>query len=654
MASDQETLKLEGTTDDSGLKDTASAHTPVDDNAPKSTLGTIPKTMVGLQTHKTELDESEGETKSESSRGETVGWVYNLKKHQLIEELGKCGLNTNGKSDELRKRYVEFLRTRDPIKFDGRTGPKTDGGLQSRTANLSQVPTPPLDISLPLMDEAISIREILGLSPNADVNTVKRVLTSVVNTTSYNTDPATNPQMTSREWFPGQSLATDNRVTFLGQGNPYNQVRTPQAGVNVNREVQSLHDPLSNKGMSNLSANREIRPANHSCVSDFTQTYSVNREIRSVSYPVVSDTTQNYHSTAMICNIVRKWNISYDGDRNPITFLERLGELMECYNVAQDDLIRALPEILKGKALLWYRNNRELWRNFSDFQRSFELQYLPPGYSKNLDDEIRLRTQGEDEPFRDFLVAILTLIRRRGGYSLQGKIDRIYQNMKPEYIQSVRRERCNSIQDLIQEAEHFESYERAKRLYRPPPSPSQTLVPETAYYGKNRTQRQFSKVETVNVRPDFRNQEMTSFPRTDEQRRLINQMRRPNYPPGQQRPYFNPQRIEQTQNEAKRNTDQAGFMRPPQNERPPKNDPPKEQRTENQIADQPTTATDNRPQENRPLRRDAIICWNCEEEGHRSPQCRKPTVIRCYYCRKVGIRTIHCQCRQGNDLGNSV
>lgn len=58
-------------------------------------------------------------------------------------------------------------------------------------------------------------------------------------------------------------------------------------------------------------------------------------------------------SASSVCNIVRKWNVRFDGYRDPISFLERLDELMGAYNVPGTDLLKALPELLTGTALLW-------------------------------------------------------------------------------------------------------------------------------------------------------------------------------------------------------------------------------------------------------------------------------------------------------------
>jgi len=56
-----------------------------------------------------------------------------------------------------------------------------------------------------------------------------------------------------------------------------------------------------------------------------------------------------------VLNQMRKWGCHFDG-RDPASFLERLTELQESYRVPGAQLLRGLPELLRGDALLWYRN----------------------------------------------------------------------------------------------------------------------------------------------------------------------------------------------------------------------------------------------------------------------------------------------------------
>jgi hypothetical protein len=56
------------------------------------------------------------------------------------------------------------------------------------------------------------------------------------------------------------------------------------------------------------------------------------------------------------------------------SFLERLGEFKSAYEVSDEAMLRAVPELLKGQALLWFRNNQSTWE---DFLISIKDSYLP-------------------------------------------------------------------------------------------------------------------------------------------------------------------------------------------------------------------------------------------------------------------------------------
>ncbi|KAG8284300.1 hypothetical protein J6590_106067 [Homalodisca vitripennis] len=84
-----------------------------------------------------------------------------------------------------------------------------------------------------------------------------------------------------------------------------------------------------------------------------------------VNYPSTSE--QNSSSlpssdSTSICNMVRKWNLNYDGDRDVMLFLERLNELKEAYNTNSEHLLVALPELL-GNLL---RRGRTFGRGYND------------------------------------------------------------------------------------------------------------------------------------------------------------------------------------------------------------------------------------------------------------------------------------------------
>ncbi|GLV46200.1 hypothetical protein CBL_20676, partial [Carabus blaptoides fortunei] len=73
-----------------------------------------------------------------------------------------------------------------------------------------------------------------------------------------------------------------------------------------------------------------------------------------------------------ICETVRKWNLSFDRKTDPVAFLERLEELQTSYKLTDEQLLIAIPELLKATALLWCRNNHKTWNTIQDLAREIE------------------------------------------------------------------------------------------------------------------------------------------------------------------------------------------------------------------------------------------------------------------------------------------
>lgn len=201
-----------------------------------------------------------------------------------------------------------------------------------------------------------------------------------------------------------------------------------------------------------------------------------------------------------ICNTVRKWNLTYDGDKDVVLFLERLNELKEAYNLGEEEMLLALPELLKGKALLWYRNSKSLWPTWDVFIAYFETQFLPRRYRENLDLQIRARTQGPDERFSDFVIAIQTLMRRHGKYSKEQQFNQIYENMLPEYKLYGVRQNIKSLPELMKAALEYEAIVQSAKSYRPPINAAQAMYPETAFNNRKNLPRPSNSRPQVNER----------------------------------------------------------------------------------------------------------------------------------------------------------
>jgi len=165
---------------------------------------------------------------------------------------------------------------------------------------------------------------------------------------------------------------------------------------------------------------------------------------------------------AKTINQIRKWGCHFDG-RDPAAFIERLQELRDGYGFSGPQMLKGLLEVLKGDTLLWYRNHREDWQTWDDFERAFRLQYFPRRYAASLRREIMGRYQKVDEPFMHYATVMMTLMRRAGGFSRAEQLETLYDNMHPEYKTYVRVDDVRELAELQSRAREFEDIEKEKR-----------------------------------------------------------------------------------------------------------------------------------------------------------------------------------------------
>lgn len=534
-----------------------------------------------------------------------VGFVYHLSKSELEVELNKVGLDIEGNVQELRKRLVAYIRSqRTPIETSeqalGYAGlpPTTNFPPSSIFQPFStQVFSQPMTHAQSsfshghdhggIFQELVAFREMLGLPPSANVEQVKRSLAEMVIKSKRTDYKPTTEQ---------PSFVTQKEPLTASQPTPFHDAAPRRSDPYQNNE---LYLPVS---VPNIVPDPQYS-SDQTRFNNFDHTNMNNTTHQAMN--------ENLHcSLAQTCNTVRKWNLRYDGDKDAISFLERLTELVEAYDVDKNCLLKALPEVFKGQALLWYRNNKEFWNTYDDFLEAFQQHFLPQGYHRRLGDEIKRRSQGGTEKFRNFVTAITTLMRRHGGYSQNEQLNQIYTNMHPEYKLTIRRESFNSITEFIQLAESYESYLHERANYRPPPNPSQVLIPETAFDPKANHPK-LSGVDLYEPKIGSNETRYKPFTRTNfDNKNSSNQ-------------FNNHYNLVETKKTPQK---EAGV-----------HNLPHYGGNQTQAQSQRVTTTN-----------EIVSCWNCDKTGHKFHQCTQPKVIKCFNCKKVGVRTVHCDCRSGN------
>lgn len=561
-----------------------------------------------------------------------VGWVYKLSKATIQQILRDYNQSDEGKADDLRKRLVRLIRNSpseearglpsQPVNEDYSSSAEASSGLEQATYFQPQENTNVVfttnqallstHASYTQQREDLSVREILGLPPTADCRTVKERLVEWQSKNGSRDPSKTFPNKPSCNFG---SLALPEYRTFTDKMKTLNFEH-----VHENTHFQQQPE------ITNVNREHLARPVTVYNLPDATSLYDANA-IRSKHLNTVAD----------VCNQVRKWNLRFDGEHQPVSFIERLNELAESYEIPPALLMKALPELLKGDALLWFRNNKSQWSTYTEFISSFADNYFPPDYRRKLDEEIERRTQGENEPIRKFVVALTTLMRRRGGLSQNDMLNRLFSNMRPDYKLTVRREQFQTTDELIRLSEGYESYLRDRRNFRPPPNPAQSLVHETAYDPRSKLFKPY-KVEAVETKPD------SSWPNSTRPNYFHDHAMNRNTRDHDRYVYSNrPNSFSQV---SKTHADTGSINESPEfrNVRF-QNDTQEKPNSSGKSNQNQINKVDNR---NNYHRSEIPICWNCGKSGHIFRECKLPKMIRCFNCKKEGVLTTRCPCRAGN------
>ena len=95
------------------------------------------------------------------------------------------------------------------------------------------------------------------------------------------------------------------------------------------------------------------------------------------------------------------------------SFLTKIEECQRQANLSEEELLATLSVLFTGKVEVWYRNRRNEWNSWHDFCQIARLWYgMGKRYQKRLKAEAIARTQGQDEPVRDYITSIEALMRK--------------------------------------------------------------------------------------------------------------------------------------------------------------------------------------------------------------------------------------------------
>ena len=131
---------------------------------------------------------------------------------------------------------------------------------------------------------------------------------------------------------------------------------------------------------------------------------------------------------------VRQLKLQFSGaeGRDIEEFIERVSECRALAPYITDEhLLNAMTELTSGVARHWCRQERQNWESWQDFCVDARRSYgVDKRFQRRLRKEMESRTQGRDEPVRDYIVclrAILSKFDRQ--WTEERQLELLYDNM---------------------------------------------------------------------------------------------------------------------------------------------------------------------------------------------------------------------------------
>jgi len=167
---------------------------------------------------------------------------------------------------------------------------------------------------------------------------------------------------------------------------------------------------------------------------------------------------------AKVAKQVREWSFRFDGAEKPFEFLEQVEWPANTYGLDHGMIPRAMPELLKGKALKWFIANNKQWSTWAEFIESFHTYILPRDFFTRLADQVRQRKQGFSESFKDYMIDMQTMVRPLN-YSTKETFRVIKGNCTPSLWIFLRSYKVSDLDTLMILADEYEELEKEREVF---------------------------------------------------------------------------------------------------------------------------------------------------------------------------------------------
>jgi hypothetical protein len=188
---------------------------------------------------------------------------------------------------------------------------------------------------------------------------------------------------------------------------------------------------------------------------------------------------------------VAQWNLRFDGESQVMSlgaFLERVEELRVARNATKSDLWVEAVDLFTGQALIWFRSVRRRVNSWEELVNELKMEFQSADYDQDLWDEIRARSQGDNErPGVYFAVMDNLFSRMSAKVTTAEKLSIYKRNLQPYFQDRLSLHQVDSVNRLRELCKQLDEGKQSMDRFKPPPSLKHLVEPDLGYMGNRKS-----------------------------------------------------------------------------------------------------------------------------------------------------------------------
>lgn len=183
---------------------------------------------------------------------------------------------------------------------------------------------------------------------------------------------------------------------------------------------------------------------------------------------------------------IKDWGVKFSGKGNVSinAFLERIEELKEARNATDEDLFRYAIDFFEDEALIWFRAIKTTISNWSELVKLLLDTFQLPYYQEELLDEIKRRTQSNQENVLIYMAIMQNMFNRLPTPITETqKLMILRRNLQPYFQKAICRDSFNSVSELTSVLRIIERTKLSCDNFKEPVQSENSLERDLAYQG---------------------------------------------------------------------------------------------------------------------------------------------------------------------------